>query len=207
MLTLVEAVLAVLVSVVPNNPNPWDEVKNSDGIRLLVRDVPGSNIREVKVETVMDAPAEAIWAVVTDQPHYVEFMPYVVEVKVLPIDAGPNARYEYHYINPPLVDRRDYTLKATFEVNAAEGKYRRTWSAANDKGPGIRDGVVRLSICDGYWQIERLTDKTARVTYWIYTDPGGAIPAWMANKANTTSLPKMIQAVRNRSLNPTWRRD
>jgi hypothetical protein len=207
MLTLVEAVLAVLLSVVPNNPNPWEEVKNSDGIRLLVRDVPGSNIREVKVETVMDVSAEAIWAVVNDQPHYVEFMPYVVEVKILPIDAGPNARYEYHYINPPLVDRRDYTLKATFEANAAEGKYRRSWSAANDKGPGVRDGVVRLSTCEGYWQIERLTDKTTRVTYWLYTDPGGAIPAWIANKANTTSLPKMIQAVRNRSLNPTRRRD
>jgi len=207
MLTLIKPALVVLLVAVPNNPNPWDEVKNDDGIRVFARDVPGSSIREVKVETVIYAPAERIWAVVNDQPHYVEFMPYVIEVKVLPEDAGPNARYEYHLIDPPLIDRRDYTLKATFEANPVEGRFRRSWSAANDKGPGLNGGVVRVSICEGYWQLERLNDSATRVTYWLYTDPGGAIPSWMANKANTTSVPNMIRAVRNRSLNPGWRRD
>ncbi|MHB8877950.1 MAG: START domain-containing protein [Myxococcaceae bacterium] len=200
-------ILAVVLFAAPPNPNPWNEVKNDDGIRVLARDVQGSNIREVKAETVIEAPAETVWAVVNDQPHYTEFMPYLVEAEVFPADAGPNSRYEYQLIDPPVVSRRDYTLVATLAANPGEGKYRRSWTAANDKGPRPKDGVVRVSICEGYWQVERLTEKTARVTYWLYTDPGGAIPSWMANKANTTSVPNLIRAVRNRSLDPKWRRD
>ena len=199
--------LALLLLAVPDNPNAWTEVNNDDGIRVWARDVPGSNIREVKAESVIAAPAETVWAVVNDQPHYTEFMPYAKEVRVFSEDAGTNARYEYQLIDPPLVSRRDYTLQATFDANPAEGRYRRSWTAANDKGPKPRQDVVRVTVCEGYWQIERLTDKTARVTYWLYTDPGGSVPTWMANKANTTSVPNLMRAVRNRSLNPNWRRD
>ena len=206
MLTLTKLLFAGLFFFAPDNPNPWDEVKNDDGIHVWARDVPGSNIREIKAETTVAVSAETVWAVVSDIEHYTEFMPYAIEARVVPGDAGPNARYEYQLIDPPVVDKRDYTLKVVSEVNPTDGKYRRYWTPANEKGPGLKDGVVRVKICEGYWQAERLTDRTARITYWLYTDPGGAIPAWMANKANTTSIPDLIRAVRNRSLNPKWRR-
>jgi hypothetical protein len=207
MTNLTLLLLPTLAAAAPVNPNAWEEVKNSDGIRVIARDVPGSNIRELQAEAVVAATAETIWAVVSDVPHYTEFMPYVIETALVPGDAGPNGRYEYQLIDPPLVDKRDYTLKVVSEEKPAEGKYRRDWVPANDKGPGLKDSVVRVTICEGFWQVERLTDKTARVTYWLYTDPGGNIPAWMANKANTTSVPDLMRAVRSRSLNPKWRRD
>lgn len=200
-------ILAALLFAAPENPNAWNEVKNDEGTRVFARDVPGSNIREVKVEAVIAAPAERVWAVVTDQEHYVEFMPYVVEVQILGADAGPGSRYEHHLVDPPVVSRRDYTLKATLETNAAEGRYRRSWTVANENGPAPIDGVVRVKTADGYWQVERLTAESAKVTYWLYTDPGGSVPGWAANKANTTSVPNMIRAVRQRSLNPKWRRN
>lgn len=196
----------VCILLLANNPNPWDEVQNDDGIRLLLREVPESSLREVKAVTVIAVPAANIWAVVNDQAHYAEFMPHVVAVEILG-DAGARARYEYHVIDPPIVDRRDYTLRVTLDANPAAGLYRRSWSCTRDEGPPPRDGVVRVSVCRGYWLIERLSDDTARVTYWLHTDPGGSIPSWMVNRANTTSIPNMIRAVRNRSLDPGWRRD
>ncbi|MBI5507572.1 MAG: cyclase [Deltaproteobacteria bacterium] len=206
MLTLVSIISAMLFAGVADNKAPWEEIKNDDGIRVWVREVAGSSIREVKAETQVYAAADKVWAVVRDVPHYAEFMPYVLQAKVVG-DAGANARYEYQLIDPPLVDRRDYTLKATDQEDPATGVYRREWVPANDKGPPLVDGVVRVQICDGYWLIERQGDKQTKVTYWLYTDPGGKIPAWIANKANTTSVPDLIRAVRNRSQNPAWRRD
>ena len=44
-----------------------------------------------------------------------------------------------------------------------------------------------------------------RVEYYVHTDPGGFIPVWLANKANTVTLPDLMKAVRQRSLDPNWK--
>ncbi|MBI3179345.1 MAG: hypothetical protein HYZ27_06760, partial [Deltaproteobacteria bacterium] len=185
--------LAVLMLLGGGNTNPWQEVRNKDGITVWARDVPGSPIREVRAEMVVEIPAERVWAVLVDVPSYLEFMPYLVEASVIG-PAGANAQYEYQLIDPPIVDRRDYVLKVNFEEQ--DGYYRRSWRPANGVGPAPREDVVRLSICEGSWTVERREDGRTSVTYWLYTDPGGAIPNFIANKANTTSVPDLMAAVR-----------
>jgi len=71
----------------------------------------------------------------------------------------------------------------------------------------LRDGVVRISTCEGYWSLERLSPASTRVIYWLYTDPGGSIPAWIANKANKTSVPDLMRAVPRALAQPEWQRD
>ncbi len=197
--------LALNILAVPANTNPWDEVKNADGLRVWARDVPGSNIREVKAETDVAVAPERVWEVLADIEHYTEFMPYVLEARVLaPHETG---HFEYQRIDPPLVDQRDYTLRVTRTANPALGEWRHSWVPANDRGPAAKNGVVRVTIAEGYWQLNRIDATHTKVTYWLYTDPGGSIPAFVANKANTTSVPDLLGAVKHRALNPAWRRN
>ncbi len=184
---------------------PWEEVDDDDGIIVWARDVPGSDIREVKAEAVIDAPAKRVWDVLLDTGHYVEFIPYLESIRTV----GTHARgtYEYEVVDPPIVDKRDYTVRIVLEPDEENGVYRRTWSPANDKGPKKQEDVVRLTINQGSWTVVAEGPKRARLTYYLYTDPGGSIPTWMANKANTSSLPELMTAMRNRSVNPKWRRD
>ena len=185
---------------------PWIEANQTDdGITVWYRDVHGKRIREVKATGVVDAAVDLVWFVLRDVEHFVEFMPYVTEARVLS-EAGPNARYVYQHLDPPIVDERDYTLKITSE-KLSDGSYFQYWSPANDKGPPRTDGVVRLEICEGNWTAEPLNPTQTRITYWLYTDPGGSIPSWVANMANTRSLPDLVRSVRNRSIDPTWKRD
>jgi hypothetical protein len=58
----------------------------------------------------------------------------------------------------------------------------------------------------GNWTIEKLTDTQTRITYYLYTDPGGSIPNWIANKANKQSVPDLLDAVRKRAANPAYKR-
>jgi len=44
--------------------------------------------------------------------------------------------------------------------------------------------------------------KRTRATYALFTDPGGSIPSFIANKANTTALPDLFAAVRKLSAAP-----
>jgi ribosome-associated toxin RatA of RatAB toxin-antitoxin module len=197
--------LATCLLGAPANPNPWQEVDESNGITVWAREVPSSSIREVKAEAIVNLPMEQIWAVLRDVTQYVDFMPYVVEAKVLgPAPGG--GTIEYQLLDPPLVDKRDYALTVTLEHGPTLTTWRRRWSATKDQGPPLREGVVRLTICEGAWTLERLGSRSTRVEYYLYTDPGGSIPAWMANKANTTSVPTLLDAVRQRAADPTWRR-
>ena len=187
------------------NPNPWQEVNKNDNVVVWAREVPHSNVREVRAEGIINAPAERVWEVLGDNTHFVDFMPYVVETHVV-APNGSGGHYEYTLLNPPLVSKRDYTLDVTLLEDPDGGAYIRSWTTANHKGPPPQDGTVRLEVVEGNWTLERIDPTHTRATYTLHTDPGGSIPGWMANKANTTSLPDLINAVRHRSLDPNWHR-
>jgi hypothetical protein len=160
----------------------------------------------VKAIGEIETSVERVWEVVKDALKYPQFMPYMEETRFI-ADAGDGAQYVYHYIDPPFIDQRDYTLKLSNRIDASKRKYERHWSmAAEGIGPAPRKGVVRLSLCDGAWILEAVGDHATKVTYWVYTDPGGAVPLWIVNKANHKSLPEVVQAVRHRSLDPKWRK-
>ena len=197
--------LLILVTLLgADNPNKWEKVEDSDRIQVWARDVPGSPIREIKAVCVIGMPAKRIWDTLADIDHYTEFMPYVEKAFIVSrFDGG---HYEYQLIDPPLVDERDYTVKVTLEVDEAAGRFKRSWAPANDKGPKKPEDVVRVEINQGYWQIIAKGPDSAEVTYYLYTDPGGSIPNWIANKANKTSVPDLMRAVRSRSVNPKWTR-
>lgn len=202
-LHLLSALLFVSGFNVPN-PNPWKEVNKNAEVTVWTRAVPNSNVHEVRAEGIIEAPIDAVWAVLGDAEHFADFMPYVVETRVIPDAKG--GQYEYTLLNPPLVSKRDYTLEISTTEDPNGEAYIRSWTIANEKGPPPREGAVRLGVVEGNWTLERIDATHTRATYTLLTDPGGSIPSWIANKANTTSLPDLIDAVRRRARDPNWRR-
>lgn len=183
----------------------WKEVQDDDGITVWTRDVQGSSVREVKAQGAIDAPIDRIWDVLVSVEKYTEFMPYVLEAKVLERPSASES-VEYQRIDPPFVDMRDYVLRVQLDKNTTTGVYKRTWSPVEGKGPQPCSDCVRLTVVDGSWTLERVGEQQTLVTYYLYTDPGGSIPAWVANKANSTSVPDLLTAVKKRSLNPSYKR-
>lgn len=195
-------VIAGLLSAAPN-PNPWELVNEDDGIKVFRREVPGRDLAEAKAQIVVEQAPERLWKVITEIDKYVEFMPYVEEIRVM--GAEGKVSFVYHRIDPPLVDMREYTLRMEDEV--IDGLWIRKWTLADNKGPPKRDDCVHLAVSDGSWTVERLDQKRTQLTYWVYTDSGGSIPTWIANKANTISLPDVMRAVTARAKDPTWKKD
>src|SRR5207248_1626668 len=59
---------------------------------------------------------------------------------------------------------------------------------------------VRLKVNTGSWTFEPLgSGKRSLAIYQLLTDPGGSIPKFMANRANTTALPELFARVRKRA--------
>lgn len=57
----------------------------------------------------------------------------------------------------------------------------------------LEDGLVRVPKFGGYWKLQPEEGGWVGVTYQVYGDPGGWIPAWVANKAALRSVIKTLQ--------------
>jgi hypothetical protein len=166
---------------------------------LSTRARAGTPIMEVKATGDVDAPPERVFAAITDFEHQAGNMPYVKDQKVF--SRSDTGAVFWTVADFPLISARDWLLKATFEKNFDGGKYRVSWEPIEVKEAAPpADGVVRITVNTGSWLLEPLDGgKRTRATYALFTDPGGSIPSFVANKANTTALPDLFAAVRKRA--------
>lgn len=179
--------------------------ETNDGIKVFTRAKSGSAVREVQAMGEIQASPERVYKVIADLENYKDFMPYTKESKVL--ERQGKTTFFYSYITPPIVANRDYTLKLVDRSNPdpAAPYYKVEWEPANDKGPAPIDGTVRLEVNKGHWMLEPTEDgKGTSATYYLYTDPAGAIPTWMVNKANKDSVPDIFRAIRKRVPNKKY---
>ena len=169
------------------------------GLAVFTREKPGALVREVKAVGQVDAPPERVFAVVTDYEHQVGNMPYVEKQQVF---ARTDKDVTFWAVGDfPFVSRRDWIVKSKLEKNLPGGVYRAAWDPVEIRdAPPPADGVVRLEIVTGSWTMEPIDGgKRTLATYQVLTDPGGRIPAFIANKANTTCLPELFARVRKRA--------
>jgi hypothetical protein len=177
----------------------WRKAAQEDGISVFTRERKDTNLQEVKAVGMINAPPAKVWAAITDYENYKKTMPYTEVSRVISRDPDGKTLYFYSVINAPLVSRRDYLIRITNESPAPEdasGVWKSVWTCS-DKGPGPQKDLVRVLVNDGAWLLQSKEDghKTL-ATYYVYTDPGGSIPRWIANKANGTAVPNVFKSIR-----------
>lgn len=178
----------------------WQQSVQHGDISVSSRKVADSEIHELKAESVMPLAAEQIWQVILDTEHYAEFMPYVQKARRITSDTEA-IHYEYQCLHPPLVKKRDYVIKTTSEPDAAAGLWVHRFESAPNIGPAPTDEAIRVTKVEGSWTLRRLDAQHTHVTYRLFTDPGGSVPRWIANRANSRSIPELLEAVRKRAQN------
>lgn len=180
----------------------WVDAHDDDGIRVWYRDRADLGGRQVKAEVVIEAPPQQVFEVLSDVSRYTEFMPYLEKLEVL--ETLDDGRIQYEVVNAPVVSRRDYVLRITV-AKLAEG-WRIDWKpAAEGKGPPASKGKVRVEVNEGSYLIEP-HEKGTKLSYALLTHPGGSIPSWIAKRSNTSAVPDLLDGIRRRVKDPTWKR-
>jgi hypothetical protein len=210
MLALVSAAALLAATFCAEAEEPkWELKAENKGVKVHVRPRAGSDIKELKSVGEIDSPPPAVFRVLTDFARYKETMPYTDESTVISMeveDAKVKAWHFYSVVNAPVVSKRDYTIRVADESDWQDGKgYLKTHWTLSDKGPGPRKGVVRTPYNEGSWLLEPLDDgKKTRATYLLFTDPGGSLPIWIANKANSGAIPDIFVALRKLAKEPRY---
>jgi len=189
-------------SVDPNEG--WKVTSGSKDVALYSRARAGSRLKEFRAIGSIDAPTDAVHAVIDDFEDYARFMPYTVECRLLKREA--DSIITYQRLSPKICEDRDYTLRVRKKSwPGPEGfTYLNQWEPANNLGPAEKKGIVRVKICDGSWLLEPDGAIKTRATYSIYTDTGGMIPAFIANRASGIGISKLFEAVRKQAKNPKY---
>lgn len=203
------AIPGVLATEAPNSKEAesgWKLATETREVIIYSREHGNSSLKEFKAVGLIEAPAPAVHAVIDDVPNYPNFMPFTVECRV--IKRENDALVSYQRISPKLLADRDYTLRVWSKSwPTADGTaYLNKWSQANDLGPPEKKGIVRVKVCDGAWLLEPEGADKTRATYTVYTDSGGTIPAFLANRASQTAISRLFAAVRKQVKDPKYTR-
>ncbi len=187
----------------------WQRVDDKEGVALFSRSRLGSSIKEFRGTGMIDAPPGAVEKVLADVGSYPSFMPYVTESRAISQAGGEVMTYQR--LDVPFVANRDYTVRVEHGTALGPGGemiYRDTWQTANQAGPPERHGVVRVKVNEGSWLLEPAGPggSSTQATYQIFTDSGGVLPAFLANRASQMIIPRLFEAIRKQARDPKYLR-
>jgi hypothetical protein len=183
----------------------WKLSGENRGITLYSRPRPGSSLREFKAVGEIEASVHTVHDVIDDTEEYVSFMPFITECRLIKREA--DSIISYQRLSPKICRDRDYTLRVRETSWAGPGGglvYFNQWESANESGPAEKKGIVRVKVCEGGWLLEPEDATRTRATYTVYTDTGGAIPAFIANRASQIAIGRLFVAVRKQVKDPKY---
>lgn len=170
---MIELSLALLLHA---GPAEFTRVDETDGMLIESRPVAGSDLVELRLTTTTrKSPGSLCDAAFGDG----KFDPEEPDLKSRKIiSESADERVTYDQINPPVVSNRDYAVRAK-RIRTSDDSCRMTFEAANEVAPSKPSGWVRITKLRGEWKFERGADGKTQVTYLVFTDPAGSIPAFM----------------------------
>jgi len=182
----------------------WKPCAREKDVVIYDRVRPGTALKEFKAVGPIDAPTSAVWAVIDDFQNYPKFMPYMTECRLIKRDV--DSMVGYQRLSPKVCADRDYTLRVWKKSWPVSGGlvFASHWAPANELGPPEQKGVVRVKLCEGKWLLEPDGPTKTRATYSIYTDTGGFIPSFIANRISQTGITKLFAAVRKQVKDPKY---
>ena len=183
--------------------NGWHFVMERQGIRVYNRPWPGSPVPEALAYTVVQVSPGRLYDVVTDYDHFTGFIPYVTSSRILRQEGKIRLVHQHLHFPGPLADRY-YTMASRAVSDPRETMRRVEWQLVPESGGSASDeeGIVP-SAFSGFWELMPVGNgTTTEAFYSIHFDPGGASPAWLVTLAMNRYLPKVVDAVRARALQP-----
>lgn len=173
----------------------WRQVDRGEVVSWMI-EAEGSPVKEGIALGLVEAPPARVYAVVTDNARFADFMPYVEESTVETRPDGTLVNRQRLDLPWPVRDR-EYEIALVNEVlaDAEPPLWRSSWSHL--------EGFGNIEESRGAWRVFACGDISL-VEYQVLTDPGGSIPNFLKNSATRRSLRSLVEAVRERVGDPSY---
>ncbi len=176
--------LILIAGLVPgpaSSGSDWKTVINEEGITVETRSVEGSDVDEFRATTVIEKPIEVVGELLADVPNQINWIKDCVEVKILSKESEHDLVQYYVIKTPWPLNYRDVVFITKTKVDRQAGYVDVTSIATAEPLEPIRAGCLRITSSEQHWIFQRIAPDRTMVVFTNTTNPGGAIPAFVAN--------------------------
>jgi hypothetical protein len=171
-------IILLLLTFSASSQENWNLVKEEAGIKIYTKTESGSEYKAFKAEMQVSCEVENIVEVLKNTESNNNWVVNCKGVKLLKAEA--NEQYYYMETSLPFpFENRDMVYH--FQYLNIDGNQVRVIVTGIPEYIKPMKGIVRIAKTNGYWLLTSIDSNKTTVTYQMHVEPGGLIPAWLAN--------------------------
>ncbi|MCX8479402.1 MAG: START domain-containing protein [Chitinophagales bacterium] len=199
--SLLILLLSFQASFAAGKAGAWHLEKDKDEIQIYTREVPGKQLKELRVVTHFNVNAHTFIAFISDVPAQPKYLYNCLASKLLKSNSEKEHIYYQQTSLPWPCTNRDGVYRQLVQPDLKNNVvYIKIESVC--KYLPEKDGFVRVPVLAATWKLNILPDNTILAEYQLSLDPGGLVPAWLVNlfidKAPYDSFMKMKKMVHDK---------
>jgi len=179
-LTAFLTLLFSMVSIAETSEWTLDKEDDEIGLKIYTRNVEGSNLKEFKGEMNVNARLSSLAALLLDNKSAPKWMHNCEKFEVVEQFEGHDAIFYLINSAPWPVSDRDAVLRSALVQDPETLTITADVKALPERLPED-DDYIRIPTMKGGWTFSPNEDKTVKVVYQVHAEPGGSLPAWLAN--------------------------
>jgi hypothetical protein len=181
----------------------WKLNSSKDGITSYTREVPGSKINALKMESDFDGSASQLVAVILDIKGCTDWL-YSTKSCTVVNTVSPSELYYYsEIIFPWPTANRDFVSHLKVTQDPASKIV--TINAENvAMFVPEKKGIVRINQSVGKWTIRTIARNKIHVVYELQVNPGGSLPSWLVNMLSVKGPYESFKKLREQVKKPVY---
>lgn len=190
---LASVAIALLTSVAGASDEGWTLVRSINEVETYVNDRTNDGFREYRGVTRMAATFEEARDAIKDIPGNVYWLPSCRRSELIRVISETELLVYIVSAAPWPVHDRDCVWKRHYVVDT-DNHFRLVFTASDEEYEG-EAGLVRILNARGVWEVRRLADDTAEVSFQYLGDGGGTVPRSFVNSATKKIPEKALRAL------------
>lgn len=158
----------------------WKPEKSRDGINVFLSEVKGSSFKAVKVECTLSGTYTKLINLLTHVGGFQKWIYHNKQSSLLKKNSPLDFIYYSETRMPVPFANRDVIIRMQFNTDSLPRFLTINGMHLKDFLPEL-PGRTRIPHYKASWKVTMPTAGTIRVVYILEIDPGGSLPAWLAN--------------------------
>lgn len=197
---LTAALCLVMTTVAPVRAAEWKLHADRDGIAVYNAVVPGQELRAFRGVVTVDSPLKPVLALLADTANMPAWFFQMRSARDVRLDGGDYIHFVIAGIWP--VSDRDAVVRVSPEQQD-DGTVVITVRGQPDRLPK-QAGHVRIPRLESSWIVRPVSATRTEITLTTSSDPGGALPRWVANLVATDMPRHTLTALRQELRKPAY---
>ena len=177
--------------------NDWMLKDQRDGISVYSRHSELSRFNDIEVEMDLPGTTAQLFSILMNVEKYPEWA-FSTKSSTLIKRIGNNELIYYSEISAPWpLSNRDFYADVSISCDSSKHSWCMVSTGLKDFLPE-KKGLVRIPRSKAVWNISQKSDKVIHLQYVLQVDPGGCLPAWIANMFATKGPMQTFASLRKK---------